>query len=39
MPEKDHAKSDEITIIGYEHQVHAAKDAILRIVRELVSIS
>lgn len=37
LPEKDHAQSDEITIIGYEHQVHSAKDAILKIVRELVS--
>ena len=39
LPEKDHIHSDEITIIGYEHQVHLAKDAILKIVRALVSVT
>jgi polyribonucleotide nucleotidyltransferase len=39
LPEKDHSHSDDIKIIGYEHQVHAAMDAILKIVHELVSIS
>lgn len=37
LPEKDHAHSDEITVIGYEHQVHLAKEAILKIVQTLVS--
>ena len=37
LPEKDHSHSQDIVIIGYEHQVHSAKEAILKIVRELVS--
>lgn len=35
LPEKDHSHSQDIVIIGYEHQVHSAKEAILKIVREL----
>ena len=39
LPDKDNADSDEITIMGYEHNVKAAQDDILRIVEELVSMS
>ena len=37
LPDKDGPNSDEITIMGYEHNVKGAQDDILRIVRELVS--
>lgn len=37
LPDKDGPNSDEITIMGYEHNVKGAQDDILRIVQELVS--
>ena len=37
LPEKDSSNASEITIVGYEHNVHAAMEALLKIVRELVS--
>ena len=36
LPDKDSSNPDEIIIIGYEHQVQAAKEDILHIVKELV---
>ena len=36
LPDKEGENSEEISIIGYEHAVRAAKDDILKIVRELV---
>lgn len=37
LPERDGSAADEITIMGYEHQVKAAEADILKIVQELVS--
>ena len=38
LPERDGSSAaDEITIVGYEHQVKAAEAEILKIVQELVS--
>ena len=38
LPEKDSTNASEITIVGYEHNVHAAMESLLKIVRELVSV-
>lgn len=35
LPDKDGPNADEITIMGYEHQVKAAQDDIMKIVQEL----
>jgi predicted PilT family ATPase len=37
LPDKDGPNADDITITGYEHQVSAAREDILKIVQELVS--
>lgn len=36
MPDKSSANTEEISIVGYEHAVWAAKEDILKIVQELV---
>ena len=38
LPDKDSPNEDEIVIMGYEHQVKAAQDDILKIVRDLVRV-
>ena len=37
LPDKEQENGKDIVIIGYEHQVKATKDALMKIVRELVS--
>ena len=37
LPDKDGPNAEDITITGYEHQVKAAREDILKIVQELVS--
>ena len=36
LPDKDGPNADEITVMGYEHNVKSAENAIQKIVRELV---
>ena len=38
LPDKESPNANDIVITGYEHQVKAAQEEILKIVRELVSL-
>lgn len=38
LPDKDGPNASNISIMGYEHQVKAAQEDILKIVRELVRV-